>query len=179
MSVEKITTTATANVGSFTSSGNFIVPQGVTKLYVTVRGAAGGNHQAGYTGGPATIAGGYVSVASGGTYPVVIGAQGSTGLNAVCTAYFNVRYSGCSTYSPATNGGTGGTTTFDGSAIAVYGGTGATTGGGGSQGTATFDTSLPALYPSGAQVRVTGTSGPTNTGTTSVGGTVYIFIVPS
>jgi hypothetical protein len=178
MSVEKTSNQFPSIAASFNSSGNFTVPSSVSKVYVTLRGAAGGNHNLGYTGGAAAIGGGYVAVAGGATYPIAIGAQGAAGTDTVCIAYVNVRYSGCSGYSPQTSGASGGTTTFDSSAIVVYGGGGAApTSSSNTTGSVAFDTSLPALYPSGAVARVSGTS--TAASTSNVNGQAYIFTVPS
>lgn len=186
MSAERLGSSYISAAASFQSSGNFTVPSSISKIYVSMRGAAGGNHVQGYTGGASTLAGAYVAVAGGASYPIVIGSIGATGQGQqpdYCSAYvFNGRYSvtSCSTYATGaapTVGGTGGTSTFDSSAVIVYGGTGASISANGSQGSASFNTSLPTLYPAGAVARVNGTT--SNTGPTSVSGEAYIFVVPS
>jgi len=169
MAIDVTKTVPLRHLATILSSGYFTVPAGVTKLYVTVSGASGGgssgfNYQEnghGSTGGAGVITGGWVNVAPGQSYPVIIGAGGSGTSGAGYGRY-------------GTAGSSAGTTYFDGAVIA-YGGTGANAGSHHSPGGATpgatggtaYETSLPVLYPTGAMVRVNDTS---TSNTTVAGG---------
>lgn len=104
--------TKVTNYQVFTSSGTFNVPTGITTAYVQLCGGGGGGG-----GGPAGVGGssggggggyseGTVTVTSGGTVTVTVGAAGTQGAQ-------------------SGSGGTGGTTTF--STISATGGVGGTT----------------------------------------------------
>ena len=145
------------HIGRATTSGTFVIPASVSKVFVTVTGARGG--QPAGTAGATVSSGGFVEVLPGSTAQIVIGAGGGGG-------------------APA--GTQGGTTSFDG-AITIIG-----SGGGssnprygaqtGSAATASATTSLPTGSPAGAIARVssTTTSGPN--GDISAGGSGIINI---
>ena len=142
MSVDVTSTTKLRHLATFKSSGTFTVPEGVTKVWVTVNGASGGGggynpppNISGGAGGSAKIIGGWINVSPGGTYPVVVGAAG---------------------VGSSSNGNAGGVTYFDGTIVANGGGGGTYGGAAGSAGTESAETSLPTLYPTGADARITG-----------------------
>jgi len=104
-------------VGSITTSGNFSVPAGTSVAFVSIHSSTGGGggsqgpgpryslSGAGAAGGTGIVAGAWVQVVPGSTYPVVIGAGGSAGTGGSNNA--------------AVSGGVGGTTSFDGGALVV------------------------------------------------------------
>jgi hypothetical protein len=175
MAINSNPTRALKHVATFTATGNYVVPQNTSIIFVSVHSSTGGSGGGGtprYSGngipgstfsgasGLGRVSGAFISVNPGGTYPVTIGAGGTAGAGA-----------------PGFNqtggvGGTGGTTSFD-SAISLAGSAG---GGGGLRyasgpagagaPTATGSTSLTALPPAGAIVR-TGTISNQTTGATS------------
>lgn len=125
------------HLARFISSGTFTIPEGASRLYVSVNGAQGVSSQGG-TRGNSARGNGYVNVVPGKTAQIIIGAGTSAG-----------------------SGSQAGTTSFDG-AIIVTGSSSGSTGRYGAQsgsaGTVTAITSLPGGAPSGAAVRVTSTS---------------------
>jgi hypothetical protein len=130
------------HVTRITSSGTFIIPSTISKMFVTVTGARGGQSGNGSQPGASISQGGYVEVLPGSTVSITIGAGGTSG---------------------GSSGTTGGTTSFDG-ALTVTGSTGGSQDpryGGtftGSSGSRTVETSLPTGNPSGALARVAGSS---------------------
>jgi hypothetical protein len=136
-------------MNAYTSSGTWIRPKGVVKVFVRVIGGAGGGGGgsggepggAGGTGGYGGYAEGWITVAS--NIPVVIGAGGTGGAGGDLSA---------------SNGNTGGTSSFNGtsgtSGYYIYaaggtGGVGATSagpGGNGTTGTGTGGTINSLLY---------------------------------
>jgi hypothetical protein len=137
MAINSMTQPPLRHLGRITSSGSFTVPDGASRLYVSVNGAQGANSNGG-TRGNSIRGNGYVNVIPGKEAQVIIGAGTGAG-----------------------SGAQAGTTTFDG-AITVTGSTSGSTGRygpqGGGVGTVTFITSLPGGAPSGAAVRTTSTS---------------------
>jgi hypothetical protein len=149
----------------FNSSGNYVVPAGVTRIFVSTIGASGGprglrssagggnSADEGVVGGDAISGGSVVGVIPGSTYAVTIGAAGVRGAQG--TAY-NFRYG--TNYNFGADGTAGGSTGFDGVTIAngANGSSGYTNG---TNGTMTFNsTTLPPVFPAGAVARVTGNS---------------------
>ena len=150
------------HIGKVLSSGTFVIPQTVSKVFVTVLGSRGGQaNQGSHAPGASIAAGGFVEVLPGSTATITIGAGG---------------------VSNSQSGTTAGTTSFDGS-ITVTGSSGGSYdsryGGGssGSTGTRTSDTSLPTGSPSGAIARVSGatTTGPTGDVGVASSGFVIIY----
>ncbi len=137
MAIDSFSQPPLRHMARFISSGTFTVPEGATRLYVSVNGAQGSDAQGG-TRGNAGLGNGYVNVIPGATAQVVIGAGTSAG-----------------------SGATAGTTSFDG-AITVLGSTSGSQGRygpqNGSVGTVSSITSLPTGAPAGAAVRVTSSS---------------------
>ena len=158
------------HLATFSSTGTFLVPEGITKLFLSVQGASGGgssgfNHAEnghGSTGGLGVWGGAWANVAPGQSYPIIIGSGGAG-------------TSGAGNSRVGTAGGSGGTTSFDNTVLAA-GGAGANAGshhspGGaspGASGSTSYETSLPTLSPSGAVARVTGTI---SSNATTAGGT--------
>lgn len=137
MAINSMSQPPLRHLSRFVSSGTFTVPEGSTRLYVSVNGAQGTNWYSASRGNSQRM-NGYVNVVPGKTAQVIIGAGTSV-----------------------QSGATSGTTSFDG-AITVTGSQsgfqgryGGETGGAGS---GTAITSLPGGAPSGAAVRVTSTS---------------------
>jgi hypothetical protein len=146
------------HIGRATSSGTFVIPNSVSKVYVQVTGARGGQSQSSAQPGAALCAAGFVEVLPGSTAQIVIGAGGTNNVG------------------PVQNGTAGGTTSFDG-ALTVTGSaagnydtrygsvsTGAT-------GVRSDASTLPTGSPAGAIVRVSSvsTSGPTDSANNSAG----------
>ncbi len=170
MTIDNTVAVNLRHLATFTSSGTFKIPKGVTEIFVSVQGASGGGSTgftafetgSGSNGGVGIITGGWVNVAPEHNYNVIIGAGGAGGI----FPGGNLRSGGV--------GGTGGTTSFDNSVLAA-GGTGANAGSHhspngaspGASGSASAETSLPTVSPSGALARVTGTQ---NSNTTIAGG---------
>ena len=154
MAINSMTQPPLRHLGRITSSGTFTVPEGSSRLYVSVNGAQGTNSQGG-TRGNSARGNGYVNVIPGKSAQVVIGAGTSAG-----------------------SGARAGTTTFDG-AITVTGGSSGAQGRYGSEsgsaGTVTVITSLPGGAPSGASVRVTSASSSSQDVGTSENGFVDIY----
>lgn len=148
------------NIARALSSGTFVIPASVSKVYVTVLGARGGVSQGNGQPGASIAAGGFVEVLPGSTAQLVIGAGGTNGQQ----------------------GGTGGTTSFDG-AITVTGSTGGSfdtrynSVGNGAVGSRSDASSLPTGSPAGAIARVSGTStsGPTGDIAASSPGQIIIY----
>ena len=142
---------------SFISSGTLIIPEGITRVYVTVEGATGVSYNSYAPAGQTHRASGYVEVIPGKTATVVVGAATST------------------------NGARAGTSSFDG-AVTV---TGATSGyaapeggrysGGGGAGAVTITSSLPTGAPSGAVTRVTSNTFATYYPGQQISGVVHIY----
>lgn len=151
------------HIARVSASGTFVIPQTVSKVFVTVTGARGGRSttNGGADAGAAISAGGFVEVLPGSTAQIIIGAGGVTGSN---------------------SGTAGGSTTFDG-AITVTssnGGNydtryGANTSG--SVGSRSDASSLPTGSPSGAIARVSGatTTGPNGDIANTGSGIVNIY----
>ena len=134
MAIDSFSQPPLRHLASFISSGTFTVPEGATRLYVSVNGAQGQNWYSNARGN-SVRGNGYVNVIPGKTAQVVIGATAAAG-----------------------TGLTAGTTSFDG-AIIVTGSQNGTQGRYGGQtgaiGAATITTSLPGGAPAGAAARVT------------------------
>ena len=174
MAVDRLSSQVPGFVSTFNTTGNWSAPSNTNKVYVTLKGASGGNNvTSGNSGGGAVMGGAYVTVAGGATYPVVIGAGGVDG-GTFCTAYSATRYSyTCSAYT-ITSANSGGTTSWDSNAIVVYGGTAAGTSSNGVTGSVSFDTTIPEIAPVGAVSRIsTTTTGNTNAGA----GQAFVFLV--
>jgi hypothetical protein len=167
------------HVATYTSSGTFTPPAGVTTAFVSMHSATGGgggaagqdNGNGGGQGGLGLVVGSFVEVIPGVACTVTIGAAGALGVSNVG------RYN-----SPrAASGGTGGTTSFDGNffvtgSVGGQGGVGRdqgnTVGDAGAaltSGAATGTTTLTSLSPASAVTRVKGIS--TQASGASVGGT--------
>ena len=141
---------------SFVSSGTLLIPEGITKVYVSVEGATGISHS-NAAAGQTQRARGYVEVIPGKSALITIGAASTT------------------------NSARAGTTSFDG-AITV---TGATSGyadpagprysGAGSAGAVTTISSLPTGAPGDATVRVTSNTLATFFPGQQLSGIVHIF----
>jgi hypothetical protein len=152
-------------IASYTASGNFTVPAGTTRAFVSIHSATGGgggrNAGARYSGnndgssaGAGIVSGAWVQVSPGSTYAVVVGAGGAAGTTG--------------------DGSNGGISSFDGSSFSVTGSGGGfvssnTTGG---ASVASGQTSLSSLNPSSATIGRTGTIANQSTGklTSGVGG---------
>ena len=136
-------------ISSYNSSGNFTVPLGTSVAFVSIHSSTGGGGGVqgpggryggpgnARTGGTGIVAGAWVQVAPGSTYPVVVGAGGSPGFST-------------NTGGAATSGAVGGTSTFDGGAFVVTGSNGGGVNGGsdGSAGSGSGATALSSLSPS-------------------------------
>lgn len=151
------------HISRVSSSGTFVIPQTVSKVFVTVTGARGGRSttSGGADSGAAISAGGFVEVLPGSTAQLLIGAGGVNG---------------------TASGTAGGSTTFDG-AITVTSSNGGsydtrygaqTTG---STGSRSDTSSLPSGSPDGAIARVSGTSttGPNGDIATAGSGIINIY----
>jgi len=145
------------HIGRATTSGTFVVPASVSKVFVIVSGARGGSSQANGQPGASLANGGYVEVLPGSTAQLVVGAGGTS----------------------STQGTAGGTTSFDG-ALTVTGSNGGSYdvrygAANGATGTRSDSSTLPTGSPAGAIARVssTQTSGPTDI---AVGGSGIINI---
>jgi hypothetical protein len=173
------------HVATFASTGNFVVPAGVTRIFASIHGTSGGGggggvgsrysdgQNPGAAGGGGRIAGAWIQVVPSATYSVTVGAAGTGGTKATGQ-----------TYTAGGTGGTGGTSSFDGSALSVTGGTGGTGGrygnrytaryGGnpiaGSTGGASGTTALSTLPPSALSITRTGSITTQTTGATTGGG---------
>lgn len=97
---------------TYTSSGTFVVPYGVTSLTVECYGGGGGgggdgtdNSVGGSGGGGGAYARSVVAVTPGASYPYTVGAAGTAGANGVA-------------------GGVGGSTTFNTTTVVALGGSG-------------------------------------------------------
>lgn len=132
------------NIGTriqiFTSSGTFVAPTGVTKVYLSMVGAGGGGGSDGGTvlagggGGGASLLNYVYTVVPGNSYTVTIGAGGIAA-------------------NPGT-GGTGGSTTFD--TITCVGGAGGTINAGGVGGNNTATASAANLFSASATTTTAG-----------------------
>jgi hypothetical protein len=153
MAIDSFSQPPLRHLARFVASGTFSVPEGATRLFVSVNSAQGVNGPG--TRGVSARSNGYVNVIPGKTAQVVIGA-GSTSSSVLS-----------------------GTTSFDG-AITVTGSTnGTTTRYGspapGSAGTITTLTTLPGGAPSGAAARVTNSTSSTQDVGVSQSGSVDIY----
>ena len=142
------------HIARATSSGTFVIPTSVSKVFVTVTGARGVN--SGGNAGATNSAGGFVEVLPGSTAQIVIGAGA------------------------ATAGGQAGMTTFDGAVTVVGAQSGSNnprygpSPGGAASGSST--SSLPTGAPAGALARVTGTTTTGPNADISIGGSGIINI---
>ena len=130
------------HVETFNSSGTWISPVGTNLAFVSVHGASAGGTGAGrygqsLSGQTSLVGGAYVQVTGGGSHVITIGAGGAGGTPVSGPTFGN-------------NGGTGGTTSFDGRLTI----TGSTNSGNGS---GSGSTSLTALNPGASTLVSTGT----------------------
>ena len=164
---------ALRQIATYNSSGNFIVPTGVTSVFVSVHSSSGGgasgqgpqggryNQNAaagsntGGAGGAGIVSGAWVQVSPGTTYAVVVGAGGAGGT----AAGWNQQ---------PVSGAAGGTSSFDGSTLSVVGGAGGTTSTG-TQASASGLTNLSSQSPTSLAMTRTSSISNQNTGAT-VGG---------
>ncbi len=137
-------------IQTFTVSGNFTVPAGVTSLIVECWGAGGGGgssnsafgSRAGGGGGGGGYSASVVTVTPGNTYNIVVGTGGAGGNNSAGT--------------------TGGNSSFDGTAVVANGGIRGLRGGNGARGTGGAPGTGTTLYSGGngaAGVNATGSGG--------------------
>ena len=149
-------------IASYTASGNFVVPAGTTRTFVSIHSATGGGggrnagcryggNTDGSAGGAGIVSGAWVQVSPGSTYAIVIGAGGGAGTTGA--------------------GGTGGTSSFDGNAFVVTGSGGGTDNSNtaGAASTSSGLTTLSSLNPGGATIGKTGTISNQNTGALAAG----------
>lgn len=139
---------------NFTSSGTFIVPAGITAVYVTMTGGGGGgaggagsgyNYGGGGGGGAAAYLKQLVSVTPGASIPITIGVAGAGGVGAVDATFNNGSAGTISSFGALLSAAGGG-----GGSSSVINGNGGTSGGaGGQQG----GTGLPAVTESGGVYR--------------------------
>lgn len=161
MAVDNFSSPPLRHIAKVTSSGTFVVPNNISRVFVVIVGSRGGTGTQNSQPGAAGRGAGWVEVLPGSTCQVVIGAGGTS--NAV----------------PNPSGNSGGTTLFDGSVV-VTGASGGQYdnryGAHNSQaGSASFDTSLPGGAPSGAIARVSGTASSTDSNSVGGSGFVHIF----
>jgi len=157
MAVDNISHSPVRHIASFVTSGTFSIPEGVSKIYVTVEGTRGGTHGGG-TPGSTHRASGYVEVIPNKTAIVTIGASTSA------------------------SNTTAGTTSFDG-AITVPGSAsntfenryGASYGTGAAAAATSATTSLPTGAPAGAIVRVSSFTTATYSPSNGATGVVHIY----
>ena len=146
----------------FTSSGNFTIPTGTNKVFVSVSGASGGSaghgtryfhRYVGGAGGNTKVAAGWVNVIPGSTHVVTIGAAGTGGASS-------------NRYGAGAAGNAGGSSSF-GSFIVQSGGGGGNSAGApagpngnaGAAGGTTFLTETAPVVPwSGVETAVVGTN---------------------
>jgi len=157
MAVDNISHSPVRHIASFVTSGTFSVPEGVSKVYVTVEGTRGSTHGGG-TPGSSHRASGYVEVIPNKTAIITIGATTSA------------------------SNTTAGTTSFDG-AITVPG-SGSNTldtrygpsyGTGAAAAATSATTSLPTGAPGGAIVRVSSFTTASYTPGVGATGVVHIY----
>jgi hypothetical protein len=161
MAINSTTTGPLRTAAIFLSSGTFIPPTGVTRAFVSILGASGGQgnirryRQAG-AGGGGVLAAGWVQVVPGQPHAVTVGAGGAGGPSAPV----------------AQAGSTGGQSVFDGSLIA-NGGAGSAgafdnSQSAGAAGSASAETALPTINPSASTLaRVTSFVSQTTSGQVS------------
>ena len=173
------------HAATYVSSGSFVVPKGVNRVFAVVHGSTGGAGggtvvSAGGQSGPGLCSGAWVQVLPGNTHQVVVGAGGTIGAHANAPANSN----------PA-SGNLGGVTSFDGAVLvnssngggganARYGGPSGNTG---TSGTSSGPTTIPSVSPSNSTIVRTGTISNQNTGGVSASsgstgnpGVVHIFV---
>jgi hypothetical protein len=145
------------HIASFVSSGTMLIPEGITKVYVSVEGATGVSYHSAAPAGQTHRSRGYVEVIPGKSALVTVGAASTT------------------------NGARAGTTSFDG-AITITGGSsgyadpiGPRYSGGGGAGAVTVTSSLPTGAPGDATVRVTSSTFATFYPGQSLSGVVHVF----
>ncbi|HPH91583.1 MAG TPA: hypothetical protein PLZ68_12215 [Ferruginibacter sp.] len=116
---------------TFTSSGTFLVPAGVTSVNVQCWGAGGGGSTTsivGGGGGGGAYASGSVAVIPGSTYNIVIGSRGASGTNGGNTSFNNtsiVAAGGTSAGNNAAAAGVGGSVAASVGTVRYAGGNGA------------------------------------------------------
>ena len=161
MAVDNFINPPLRHISRATTSGTWVVPENVTRVFVTVTGARGGDAYQG-PAGAASAASGFVEVSPGSVAQLIIGA-------------------GANSVGQSSGAGSGGTTSFDG-AVTAFGSNGGSHnnrygGSGGSAGTTSYRTSLPTGAPAGAIARVTSTanSGPTGDQAVSASGFIDIY----
>lgn len=140
---------STTTMATFTTSGSFTVPAGITSLKVECWGAGGGAAGGGLGGG--ANSGGYGG--GGGAYAVLNNFAATPG-----NSYAYVVASGGSGGSPNNLGTNGGITSFNGTSCRAFGGTAATlssTGKGGAASSSTGDTK----FNGGNSASATGSGG--------------------
>lgn len=148
MAIDEIQRPPLRHLTTFISSGTFVIPDNVNRVYATVEGASGVPSNPGGPAGASIRASGYCEVVPGGTAQVVVGAgNGTTSFDGAIIGF---------------SSGGGGYNYHDGNST-------------GSNATATFSTSLPTGAPSGATVRVTGTSSATFSNGNGNPGKVHIY----
>lgn len=148
MAIDEIQRPPLRHLSTFISSGTFVIPDNVNRVYATVDGASGTPSSPGGPAGASIRANGFVEVVPGGTAQVVIGAaNGTTSFDGAIIGF---------------SSGGGGYNYHDGNST-------------GGAGTASFATSLPSGAPAGATVRVTGTSSSTFSNGNGNPGKVYIY----
>ncbi|NVO20890.1 MAG: DUF2341 domain-containing protein [Bacteroidetes bacterium] len=122
---------------SFTTSGSFVVPDGVTSLTVECWGAGGGGStitssgRRGGGGGGGAFASSVIAVSPGNIFPIVVGTGGAAntaGTNSTFNTSTVIAAGGNGGTSNATTAGTGGTTANSTGSTKYAGGDGATGG---------------------------------------------------
>jgi hypothetical protein len=136
----------------FTASGTFVVPNGITKIYISMAGGGGGggriNASGGGGGGATTVINYPYTVTPNSSYSVVIGAGGA------------------GSTSNGVAGTNGGTTSFDGTISAIGGSGGTAVGAGGAGGVGGYNAS----GSSGGLYRISGGNGDASPGNPDGGG---------
>ena len=161
MAVDNFINPPLRHISRATTSGTWVVPENVTRVFVTVTGARGGDAYQG-PAGAAAAASGFVEVSPGSIAQLIVGAGGNS-------------------VGQSNSGGSGGTTSFDGVVTAFGSGGGSHSprysGSAGGAGTTSYRTSLPTGAPAGAIARVTSTanSGPTGDQAVSASGFIDIY----
>lgn len=176
---------------SFTTSGSWVCPPGITSITVSCWGAGGGGSTTtgvGGGGGGGAFAGSTVTVVPGTTYNYVVGAGGTSGANGGATTFNATTVVAAGGSSAATNsatGAAGGTVAASTGTIEFAGGNGAngagSNGGGGGGGAGSTAIGNPASGftggnggslngGNGGNGRTGGTQGPGNSGSNYGGG---------
>lgn len=173
---------------TFTSSGTFSVPAGVTSVYVECWGAGGGGSNVSRTvgggGGGGAYAAGWVPVVPGNVYNVVVGTGGTSGVNGTSSTFNGTTIVAAGGSSALTNGsaaGQGGTITASVGTTKYAGGNGAagagSNAGGGGGGAGSLGNGNNALGATGGAARANngGAGGAGRSGTRGNGtaGSIY------